>query len=403
MATNIKNKSLGKILLQSGNGIPTHSAPKSSKYIDIDSGLQYINLDGSTSWDLITPDYLPSFSLTSGSTYSVGTSMAMIGFQQQNFKNPSDNSIFEYIDEYTIKINDIGLYKISYNLNDSSGGGVMNVWYTLNGITIDGSTTVGNFYNGEEHILSQEFIVNITDITSDQLLRMYAQKSSGGTDTIDVNSSLNITKISLIKGAQGDKGDKGDNGSGSTIIIQKDDITVGTQTSTLNFEGNNVTTTDEGSGKTTIDIKPYYKGEIQIETAGASVQNLNTNNGIDIEFPTAFYIDNNYFTKLSNTEIRIEQSGIYEISYKIDGKNANTARTTVLLIIFQNSTKIDKTASYGYTRTSGGGDMTVLVSPVSLSLNSGDIIKLNSSAANGTSATVNTYPSTGWLIIKNKS
>jgi len=58
-----------------------------------------------------------------------------------------------------------------------------------------------------------------------------------------------VTKLS------GEKGEKGDTGTGSNIVIQKDDSTVGTVTNTLNFEGVGVDSViDEGGNKTTVNI-----------------------------------------------------------------------------------------------------------------------------------------------------
>lgn len=48
--TNLISKTLGDILIQTGNGIPDHTAPKGSVYTDQDTGVRYINLDSSTTW-----------------------------------------------------------------------------------------------------------------------------------------------------------------------------------------------------------------------------------------------------------------------------------------------------------------------------------------------------------------
>jgi len=48
--TNLISKSLGDILLESGNGTPNHTSPKGSLYVDQDTGKVYQNTNGSTSW-----------------------------------------------------------------------------------------------------------------------------------------------------------------------------------------------------------------------------------------------------------------------------------------------------------------------------------------------------------------
>ena len=48
--TNLISKSLGDILLESGNGSPDHTSPKGSIYSDKDTGIVYKNNDGGTVW-----------------------------------------------------------------------------------------------------------------------------------------------------------------------------------------------------------------------------------------------------------------------------------------------------------------------------------------------------------------
>jgi len=48
--TNLNSKSLGKIYVQSGNGVPNHISIKGTLYTDIDTGLLYSNINNSTSW-----------------------------------------------------------------------------------------------------------------------------------------------------------------------------------------------------------------------------------------------------------------------------------------------------------------------------------------------------------------
>ena len=48
--TNLISKSLGDILLESGNGSPDHTSPKGSLYVDQDTAKVYQNTDGATNW-----------------------------------------------------------------------------------------------------------------------------------------------------------------------------------------------------------------------------------------------------------------------------------------------------------------------------------------------------------------
>ena len=79
-------------------------------------------------------------------------------------------------------------------------------------------------------------------------IQVESQTTTGNTGTFQ-GSDSNFSVIKL----QGTQGEKGDTGSGSNIVVQKDDSTIGTLTDTLNFEGN-VSVTDEGSNKTTVTV-----------------------------------------------------------------------------------------------------------------------------------------------------
>jgi hypothetical protein len=54
MATiNLISKSLGGVLVESGNGIPNHTSPIGSYYTNKDTGTIHINVDSSTGWDAL--------------------------------------------------------------------------------------------------------------------------------------------------------------------------------------------------------------------------------------------------------------------------------------------------------------------------------------------------------------
>ena len=51
MATNIRSISIGVILVQTGNGVPTHISSKGTLFIDLDTAILYINKDGIATWE----------------------------------------------------------------------------------------------------------------------------------------------------------------------------------------------------------------------------------------------------------------------------------------------------------------------------------------------------------------
>ena len=55
MATNnLISKSLGDLLMESGNGVPDHTSPKGSIYTDQDTGVLWQNTNGTTAWGHLT-------------------------------------------------------------------------------------------------------------------------------------------------------------------------------------------------------------------------------------------------------------------------------------------------------------------------------------------------------------
>jgi hypothetical protein len=50
MSQNIRSIPLGSVYYQSGNGYPTHIATKGCTYIDVNTGIEYINKDGLINW-----------------------------------------------------------------------------------------------------------------------------------------------------------------------------------------------------------------------------------------------------------------------------------------------------------------------------------------------------------------
>ena len=55
--TNLSSSSSGDILIENGNGTPDHTSPLGSPYVDLDTGLHYVNTGGST-WSLGSKEVL---------------------------------------------------------------------------------------------------------------------------------------------------------------------------------------------------------------------------------------------------------------------------------------------------------------------------------------------------------
>ena len=67
--TNLISKSLGNILVQSGNGAPDHVADKGSYYTNIDTGTLFINIDGTaTGWGPLSKIAYAQMTVTDNAT-----------------------------------------------------------------------------------------------------------------------------------------------------------------------------------------------------------------------------------------------------------------------------------------------------------------------------------------------
>jgi len=129
-------------------------------------------------------------------------------------------------------------------------------------------------------------------------IQIESQITSAATGTFQgSDSSFSIISLS------GAKGEKGDTGSGSNIIIQENDSTVGTVVDTLNFEGGS-SVVDEGSGKATVISEKYYH-ERDTNTGGGTV---------DAAFDSLIEC-----VPTSGTlEVEVPEDGVYIIGGKVD-------------------------------------------------------------------------------------
>lgn len=126
------------------------------------------------------------------------------------------------------------------------------------------------FLTGCSHI----FEADADDFISIQVMK------TGGSATLK-GIGLNVIKL------EGAEGAAGPTGAGSNIIVQKDDVTVGTVSDTLNFEGSGVTTVvDEGSNKTTVTIAGGSGDYSDGGEAGGADRSLGNTDNYDLDIKT---------------------------------------------------------------------------------------------------------------------
>lgn len=222
-------------------------------------------------------------------------------------------------------------------------------------------------------------------------------------------------------------------GGGSDLEVQKDDSSVATSVSTLNFEDTGtatLTVTDEGAGKVTVSVAASGTTQNLFETIAVTGQSnvvadsptdtltfvgsngiaITTNAGTDtvtfarvnnllsrhngavtqtfgttpitVQFGTNIRTDSNY-TYNANGEVTINASGWYRITYdvSIDVPSGST-RTTSTTFLENNTVEISGTRAYGYHRTSANG-LDTISNSLFLNLTATNVIRVRTNQING--------------------
>jgi hypothetical protein len=143
--TNLISKSLGDILTESGNGTPDHTSPAGSIYSDKDTGVVWRNLNGTTTWELLsTVAYGIGYYQNNTTDTSIGTqnvwTAAGNNFTEGlsiGFSASSDTIVL--IDGYD------GDYEIRGNVTISYSAGADN--YEV-GLSVNGADPIAGTYGG---------------------------------------------------------------------------------------------------------------------------------------------------------------------------------------------------------------------------------------------------------------
>jgi hypothetical protein len=163
MATNIRSISIGIILIQTGNGVPTHISSKGTLFVDLDTAILYINRDGIVKWETnntggftltqnqynaITGATSPSSSNVFATIYDLANSTFTGGTVSgtTNFLNGLSASTISACT--SIQTNKIVSCNNNTEINLSSGQTIFNTNITPNvDATIDVGTTLNRFRN----------------------------------------------------------------------------------------------------------------------------------------------------------------------------------------------------------------------------------------------------------------
>jgi len=218
---------------------------KNLEFLGNGTGLNYLDDQGNYTdpLDGVKND-LPAIQILDAS-YVLTGAFADVPFATTSIEN--DSNVLEHNNTFTerIEIKEDGLYLFGYKASHNE---VAPTTDTFTRIRKNGTTTLLGSEGQETTVGGFRFVKTVTDPELFLAGDFVTFQVQGGGGTMD---SLSFWGIKL----QGTKGDKGNAGAGSSIIVQKDDVTIGTVTDELNFEGTAViSVVDEGLNKTTVTI-----------------------------------------------------------------------------------------------------------------------------------------------------
>lgn len=264
MATLISSITIGKILKQSGTGVPTHVAPVGSEFTDVSSGLLYINKNGTTDWRENIDDTNQS---GGGGSFTGFTSFSSTTTGQGSVVATTVNDTLSFsgvnVDIFTDNTNKI----ITFSANTGGGGGSFTPISTFNSHT--GDTTI-HYTKGDINI--SELGSSAHTHTVSEITDYFDTFVTGGTyssDTITfTNNSGNTFQVTGIT-------------SSSDTLYSADGSTgenrnVFTDTYKLTFSAGTV---GEGADAGVVFDASSYSGiqESVLRTIGPGGQNLSIN------------------------------------------------------------------------------------------------------------------------------
>ncbi len=155
--TNLNSKSLGDILLESGNGSPDHTSPSGSLYSDKDTGKVYRNIDGLTNWNVMSTVaygeayYQDAVTATTISTINTWTAVG------NNFNEGVLIGFSGNTDTLVLKNGYDGLYEVrgDVTIDYNAGGANYEVGLSLNSLVPQGGDYNGAYIDAvytREHI-----------------------------------------------------------------------------------------------------------------------------------------------------------------------------------------------------------------------------------------------------------
>ena len=250
-----------------------------------------------------------------------------------------------------VTINTTGTYRIDFGASSAETGNndtVAAIWLELDtgsGFAEVAGTRAKWFHdsNGEEGGNASFAIVAMSET---DVFRIRAQVVQGSDQLNTYENSLRLGIQTIgADGADGAAGPQGPTGSGSSIIVEDDgSVVAGGPHTNLDFVGAGVSVADAGSGVATVTIAgatniAQYRATANLNiTTSATTVPLNAN-----DFQDSAY-------SRSGSDITIQTTGVYRISYNVYYDTAANSRRTVDAWVESNSSEIVPSRSASYSR-----------------------------------------------------
>jgi len=273
--------------------------------------------------DILGGDNLPSVNLCRTTDFNISNSFQDITFNTTEVENQP--TVIEHDNTNTERINTLedGLYMLSYNgtVHDPEST-VRYDFRVLKNNTTELACSQSSFeFNDSGGNDSFTFFPCSNTFPVDLLDGDYITlqvKSDSNSPAFVEGGQVNFSLVRL-RGTPGEDGEVGPTGAGANIIVQKDDVTVGTVTDTLNFEGG-VTVVDDGGNKTTVTVNAAT-------LQATATSTTSTNSGSYVLVPSMTFTP---------------PAGNYLVSFSCWGNGTN-ANQTKYVSLYQNGSIINHT------------------------------------------------------------
>jgi len=288
-----------------------------------------------------------------------------------------DNNVFSHISDSSIEILEDGLYGITYTFQfrnyQQSTDSFFKIVDTISSTDILGSHggIIDGYYVGNS--VTNHFVANLTEGMILNLMYMVQSSANFSPPVI-----LNIVKLQGVKGIQGVQGGQGvqgiqgETGADSTVPgpqgpqgdpgVSLDVHNESNTFSNINdlVFSSDFTVTNPTSDSINIVLDPGVANETKlIQVISNTSINMNTVNGKPLQWNITDIVDTPNYTVINNYEnIRVEQDGLYEITYSVNSDQSHGNRKTVEVWVELNGDYVQISSSYAYMRNSTDNALT---------------------------------------------